>query len=300
VAVATGEAGEKVALERHRHTHRLRRLDRSIYLNLVAVPLLLLISFFWAYPFLWTVSTAFKTQLGAFTAGASLVPHPLELGNFARAWVTAGFSNYTANSFIYAVSSTLVELIKSALCGYVLARYRFPGRDLLYKIIVLTLFVPIVSIVIPQFVLIEHLGLLNSRLGVILAQSGGAGALYVLLFTGFFENLPQELFDAARVDGAGFLQTFWLMLPLARPIIAVVVIFQFVYSWNDFTIPLIFTLGQPNLQNLAVGMLYFQGTHTFDWTGFAAGILMSFTPVLLVFLAFQGYFVRGLAGAVKG
>jgi raffinose/stachyose/melibiose transport system permease protein len=80
----------------------------------------------------------------------------------------------------------------------------------------------------------------------------------------------------------------------------VVVIFQFVHSWNDFTIPLVFTLGQPSLQNLAVGMLSFQGTHTFDWTGFAAGMLMSFTPVLLVFLAFQGYFVRGLAGAVKG
>src|SRR5229473_1259816 len=279
---------------------RRRRLRRNVYLNLIALPGLLIVSLVWAYPFLWTVSTAFKTQLGAFTAGAGLLPQPLDLDNFKRAWVTAGFSSYTANSFIYAVSSTLVELIKSALCGYVLARYRFPGRDLLYKIIVLTLFVPVVSIVLPQFVLIEHLGLLNSRLGVILAQSGGAGALYVLLFTGFFENLPQELFDAARVDGAGFLQTFWLMLPLARPIIAVVVIFQFVYSWNDFTIPLIFTLGQPNLQNLAVGMLYFQGTHTFDWTGFAAGILMSFTPVLLVFQAFQGYFVRGLAGAVKG
>src|SRR5260370_6502230 len=160
----------------------------------------------------------------------------------------------------------LVELIKSALCGSLLARYRFPGRALLYKIIVLTLFVPIVSIVIPQFVLIEHLGLLNSRLGVILAQSGGAGALYVLLFTGFFENLPQDLFDAARVDGAGFLQTFLLMLPLARPIIAVVLIFQFVYNWNDFTLPLGFTLGQPDLQNLALGMLHFQGTHSFDLT----------------------------------
>ena len=293
-------AGETAALERPRPAQRWRRLERSTYLNLVALPLLLVVSVFWAYPFLWTISTAFKTQLGAFTAGASLVPNPLELGNFGRAWVTAGFSHYAANSLIYSVSSTLIELAKSALCGYVIARFRFPGRDLLYKIIVLTLFVPVVSIVIPQFVLIEHLGLLNNRLGVILAQSGGAGALYVLLFVGFFENLPQDLFDAARVDGAGFLQTFWLMLPLARPIIAVVVIFQFVYSWNDFTIPLVFTLGQPNLQNLAVGMLSFQGTHSFDWTGFAAGMLMSFTPVLLVFLAFQGYFVRGLAGAVKG
>jgi raffinose/stachyose/melibiose transport system permease protein len=277
-----------------------RPLRRRTYLNLIAVPPLLLVSLIWAYPFLWTLSTAFKTQLGAFTAGANLVPQPVELDNFRRAWVTAGFSDYFVNTVVYALGSTLIELTKSALCGYVLARYRFSGRDLLYRVIVLTLFVPVISILIPQFVLIEHLGLLNTRLGVILAQSGGAGALYVLLFTAFFENLPQDLFDAARVDGAGFVQTFRLMLPLARPIIAVVVIFQFVHNWNDFTVPLVFTLGQPSLQNLAVGMLHFQGTHSFDWTGFAAGMLISFVPVLLVFLAFQGYFVRGLAGAVKG
>src|SRR5260370_8531934 len=103
--------------------------------------------------------------------------------------------------------------------------------------------------------------MLNRRLGVVLGRSGGAGALFVLVFTGFFENLPQDLFDAARVDGAGFLQTFWLMLPLARPIIAVVVIFQFVYSWNDFTIPLVFTLGQPTLQHLPVRILPSLYTH---------------------------------------
>jgi len=149
-------------------------------------------------------------------------------------------------------------------------------------------------------VLVQNLGLLNTRLGVILAMSGGAGALYVLLFTSFFEGLPQDLFDAARADGANFVQTFRLMLPLARPVIAVLVIFQFIHSWNDFNIPFVFTLGQPGLQNLAVGMLHFQGTRSLDWTGFAAGMLISFVPVLLVFLLFQGYFVRGLAGAVKG
>jgi raffinose/stachyose/melibiose transport system permease protein len=276
------------------------RMRRGLRWNLVALPLLLIVSFFWAYPFLWSISASLKTQLGVFTGGAGLVPHPVELGNFRRAWVTAGFSAFFLNTVVYSVSSTLVELTKSALCGYVLARYRFPGRDLLYRLIVLTLFVPIASIIIPQFVLIQHLGLLNTRLGVILAMSGGAGALYVLLFTSFFQSLPQELFDAARVDGASFVQTFRLVLPLARPVIAVVVIFQFIHGWNDWNIPLVFTLGQPSLQNLAVGMLHFQGTHSLDWTGFAAGMVISFVPILAVFLLFQGYFVRGLAGAVKG
>src|SRR5712691_7808145 len=103
---------------------------------------------------------------------------------FKRAWVTAGFSSYFINTMLYASGSTLIELTKSALCGYVLARYRFPGRDLLYRVIVLTLFVPVISILIPQFVLIEHLGLLNTRLGVILAQSGAAAASSSLRFPG--------------------------------------------------------------------------------------------------------------------
>jgi ABC-type glycerol-3-phosphate transport system permease component len=275
------------------------RLTAGTRRNLVVVPILLVIGFVWVYPFLWTISASLKTQLGVFTGGAGLVPQPLELGNFARAWVDAGFGAFFANTVVYSVSSTLVELAKSALCGYVLARYRFPGRDLLYRLIVLTLFIPIASIIIPQFVLVQHLGLLNTRAGVVLAMSGAAGALYVLLFVGFFEGVPNELFDAARVDGAGFLRTFWLVLPLARPVIAVVVIFHFITSWNDFTIPLVFTLGQPDLQNLAVGMLAFHGAHSLDWSGFAAAVVISFVPVLLVFLAFQGYFVRGLSGAVK-
>lgn len=272
---------------------------RARRLNLVAVPILGVIGFFWVYPFLWTIAGAFKTQLGIFTGGASLIPRPPEWGNFQRAWEQAGFNAYFLNTVIYSVSSTVIELAKSVLCGYVLARARFRGRDLLYKVIVFSLFIPIASIIIPQFVLVHKIGLLNTRAGVILAMSGGTGALYVLLFTAFFRSLPGELFDAARMDGATFPHTFQLMLPLARPVVAVVLIFQFLHSWNEFNIPLVFTLGQPRLQNLAVGMLSFQGEHSMDWTGFAAGMTISVIPALLVFLLFQGYFVRGLSGAVK-
>jgi ABC-type glycerol-3-phosphate transport system permease component len=265
------------------------------------VPIVLVaVSAIWIYPFLWTVSTAFKSNTSVFSNGASLIPDHIRFGNFGRAWTQAGFSDYFVNTVLYSSGSTLVELVKSALCGYVLARYDFPGRTLLYRLIVATLFVPVASIIIPQFVLVQKLGLLNTRAGVILAMSGAAGALFVLLFAGFFASVPAELFDAAKVDGAGFLRTFRIVLPLARPVIAVVVIFQFITSWNEFNIPLVFTLGQPKLQNLAVGMLSFQGQYSTDWTGFAAAMTISFVPMLLVFLFFQGYFVRGLAGATKG
>lgn len=275
----------------------MRRGQRA---NLVAVPILLVIGLVWLYPFLWTVSAAFKTQAGLFTGGAGLIPDQLNFENFRRAWVNAGFEQYFLNTVLYSSVSTVIELTKSALCGYVLARYDFPGRKLLHRLIVATLFIPVASIIIPQFVLVQQLGLLNTRAGVILAMSGSAGALYVLMFTGFFASVPDDLFDAAKIDGAGFLRTFGLILPLARPVIAVVVIFQFISNWNEFNIPLVFTLGQPELQNLAVGMLSFRGEHAVDWTGFAAGMTISFAPMLLVFLMFQNYFVRGLAGATKG
>jgi len=278
---------------------RFFKPGRYFGLNMTLLIVLLIIGFFWIYPFLWVVFSSLKTQRDMFTSGARLAPEVWEWGNYVRAWTEANFNTYFLNTVIYAAAATAIEVVKSSMCGYVLARYRFPGRNLIYGVILATLFIPIASIIIPQFNLIRAMGLLNTRLGVILALSGGAGALYVLLFTSFFETIPEELFDSAKIDGANFFQQFWLVVPLARPIIATVVIFQFMSTWNEFNIPLVFTLSRPGLRNLAVGMYAFQGEFSVDWTGFAAGTSMSIIPVLLVFFLFQGYFVRGLQGAVK-
>lgn len=278
---------------------RFFKPGRYFGLNMTLLIVLLIIGFFWIYPFLWVVFSSLKTQRDMFTSGARLAPEVWEWGNYVRAWTEANFNTYFLNTVIYAAAATAIEVVKSSMCGYVLARYRFPGRNLIYGVILATLFIPIASIIIPQFNLIRAMGLLNTRLGVILALSGGAGALYVLLFTSFFETIPEELFDSAKIDGANFFQQFWLVVPLARPIIATVVIFQFMSTWNEFNIPLVFTLSRPRLRNLAVGMYAFQGEFSVDWTGFAAGTSMSIIPVLLVFFLFQGYFVRGLQGAVK-
>lgn len=273
--------------------------QRHFWRNIIVLGILLAIGVLWIYPFLWVIFSSFKSQRDMFTSGARLLPEVWEFGNYTRAWTEANFNVYFMNTVIYAVAATSIEVVKSSMCGYVLARYRFPGRNLIYGIILATLFIPIASIIIPQFNLVRSLGLLNTRFGVILALSGGAGALYVLLFTSFFETIPSEIFDSAKIDGANFFRQFWLVLPLARPIIGTVVIFQFMSTWNEFNIPLVFTLSKPELRNLAVGMYSFQGEHSVDWTGFAAGTAMSIIPVLVVFFIFQGYFVRGLQGAVK-
>ncbi len=278
---------------------RYFRPGRYFTLNMALMIGLGILTFIWLYPFLWVLFSSVKTQRDMFTSGARLIPETWEWSNYTRAWTEANFNRYFFNTVLYAVAATSIEVVKSSMCGYVLARYRFPGRNLIYGVILATLFIPIASIIIPQFNLVRSLGLLNTHFGVILAISGGAGALYVLLFTSFFSTIPEELFDSARIDGANFFQTFRLVLPLARPIVATVVIFQFMNTWNEFNIPLVFTLSKPELRNLAVGMYAFQGEHSVDWTGFAAGTSMSIIPVLLVFFLFQGYFVRGLAGAVK-
>lgn len=272
--------------------------SRFLRANVIISLILGFIGFFWLYPFLWSAFSAFKSQREMFTAGADLIPKEWTWDNIPRAWNDAGFGDYFFNTVLYSVSATTIVLVLTAMCGYVLARYRFPGRNVIFSVILGTLFIPIASVILPQFLLVKELGLLNTRPGVILAMSGGGG-LYVLLFSGFFSTIPDELFDAARIDGAGFLRVFRLMLPLARPIIGTVAIFQFISSWNEFNIPLIFTLSSPELRTLAVGMFAFQGEYSFDWAGFAAGTLISILPVLLVFMVFQGQFVRGLQGAVK-
>jgi len=279
-------------------SHQKRRFGRLARYNLITSVILLMIAIFWLYPFFWSFFSAFKTQAEMFSAGARLIPKEWDFSNIPRAWNEAHFNEYFLNTVLYSAASTTIVLISTSMFGYVIARYRFPGRNLMYGVILATLFIPIASIILPQFKLIQNLGLLNTRAGVILAMSGG-GALYVLLFTGFFSTIPPELFEAARMDGANFWQTFRMALPLARPIIGTVAIFQFLGSWNEFNIPLVFTLSRPELRTLAVGMFAFQGEYSFDWPGFAAGTLISILPVFVVFLIFQNQFVNGLQGAVK-
>ncbi|NJK45417.1 MAG: carbohydrate ABC transporter permease, partial [Pleurocapsa sp. SU_196_0] len=204
------------------------------------------------------------------------------------------------NTVIVSVSVTLLVLITTSMSAYVFARREFPGKRLLLGLIVATAFLPSGYSMIPIFDLLTRLGLNNSLLGVILAEAGPAHVSYILLFTGFFVGIPRELEESATVDGATPWQTFWkIMLPLARPMVATVGIFQFLAAWNSFLIPYIFTLARPDLRTLGVGMFNFFGESGTDWTGLAAGACIALIPVIVVFVLFQRQFVRGLEGAVK-
>lgn len=278
---------------------------RQLRNNLILWTVLLVIGFFWMYPILWILSAAFKNSREVFTAGPALIPETWAgFSNFVRAWDVADFSRYFGNSVLYGVGSVLIAVFRSILAGYVLARYSFPGRRLILALVAFTVFIPVEASVIPQFRLVnwidQNLFQIMDTYFIVPFMQGGAGSLWVLLFTGAFRALPQELFDAADVDGAGFWQKFLLSVPLVGPITATTVIFQFIHSWEDILTPIIYTLGRPELRNLQSGIIAFQGAQATDWVGLAAAIVITILPVIVVFLVFQRFFIQGLAGALKG
>jgi ABC-type glycerol-3-phosphate transport system permease component len=278
---------------------RKQSLNRFGRLNLVTSIILVVVCLIWLYPFVWPIFSSFKTSDEMFRAGWRLWPQHWTLDNFVRAWSKAQFNRYLLNSVLYAVSSTTISVMVSALAGYVLARYKFPGSRFLQLLILAMLFLPTATSILPVFDLMQKLKILNTPFAVILALSGGVGFSCVL-FQGYFRNIPQDLYDAAMVDGASFLQQFRLVLPLARPIIATSVILGFNSAWQDYFTPLVFTLGRPELRTLSVGLRAFTGQYTVDISGFAAATTISMIPIIIVFVIFQRQFVNGLAGAVKG
>ncbi|MDQ3540147.1 MAG: carbohydrate ABC transporter permease, partial [Chloroflexota bacterium] len=227
-------------------------------------------------------------------------PETFQWGNFARAWTDARVGDYFINTLIITFSSVVIVVTTTAMMGYVLGRYQFPGKKIVLGFFVATVFLPEGYTIIPVFELINFLNLGNSLAGVILGQSGGAHIVTILLFAGYFSQLPKELEEAAILDGAGFLRIFWqIFLPLTKPVVATAIIMQFMQSWNDFLLPLVLTLSRPDLRTLSVGIYSFQGEFFTDWSGMAAAATISLMPIIIVFLFLQRYFVEGIAGAVK-
>lgn len=278
---------------------RRRRLTparlRRLVISLVLIPICLI----WVYPMIWMVSSSLKTN-GEIFGGLGLVPNIIQLGNYINAWVRADMGRYFVNSVIVTLGGVAIVLATTSTMGYVLGRYPFPGRRIAIGFLAAIVFLPQAFTIIPIVTLIGWLHLTGNLFGIILAESGSAHVLQILLFAGYFSRLPRELEESAIVDGAGFLRVFWqVYLPLARPVIATVIIMQFIASWNDFLVPLALTLSQPHLRTLAVGVYSFQGENLTDWATLCAASTIALLPVIIVFLFLQRYFVEGLAGAVK-
>jgi|SRR5690625_1186750 len=262
--------------------------------------LLIVFGLIWIYPFIWMITSSLKTNTEFLAGGINPLPENPQWGNYLEAWVHGNFGAYFLNTIIFTLAVVAIVIILSSLTGYVLGRIRFPGKMIVMTVAAVVMFLPHGYTIIPLFQLVNQLGLMDSLLGIIVAESAGAHVLFILMFAAFFARIPKELEDAAEIDGAGFLRIYArIMFPLSMPIVATTAIMQFIWTWSSFLIPLVFTVNQPGLRTLAVGMQNFVGTYYGDYAGMAAGATITLLPVLVIFILMQRYFIDGIAGSVK-
>lgn len=251
-------------------------------------------------PILFMVLSSFKTTREIFQRPFSL-PARLTWQNYASVWEAAHFRVYFQNSVLVTVVSMALILVTGTLAAYALGRYRFRGNDLIYLYFLAGIMVPIRLAIIPLFILMRDLRLLDTYWSLVLvyAASGLPSAIFIL--TGFFRTLPRDLDNAARIDGAGELGVLLrVMLPLVRPALAIVTVYNIIPIWNDFFFPLVF-IHQDRLKTLPLGMTVFFGEFATNWALLFAGLTLAAAPVIGLYILMSRQFIKGLtAGAIKG
>jgi ABC-type glycerol-3-phosphate transport system permease component len=261
---------------------------------------LLVIGFFYLFPFIWMVGSSFKTLPEFFSQGMDILPRQLRWENYIEAWTVAQFGTYFGNTVFITVMVVILSNLFSSMAAYVLIRTSIPGKKFLIGLIMVTFLLPKGYTILPIFEIIILLGLNNTLWSVIIVNTAGGLIFNSFLYMGYFTTIHREIEEAAIVDGASFPRLYWnIIMPLSGPMIATVTLLTFIANWNDFFTPLVFTLGKPELRTLAVGMFAFVSEHGTDWTLLCAGAAITIVPIIITFLFLQRYFIEGLAGAVK-
>jgi multiple sugar transport system permease protein len=270
-----------------------------VFLGLGAVVMLL--------PFVWMISTSLKPADQLFTVPPTWLPQPIQLDNYAKAMGAGNFGRYALNSLFLGLANVVTNVMLSALAGYAFARLSFPGRNALFLLVLATLMVPYQVTIIPLFVIVRHIplfggndifgqggiGWINSYWGLIVP--GAVGAFGIFMLRQFFQTLPVELEDAARIDGAGEFRIFWqIMLPLAMPAVATLSIFSFQAGWNAFLWPLLVT-STDDMRTIQLGLTVFVQQYSTQWGQLMAATVVATLPVIVVFGFGQRLLVRSIA-----
>ena len=250
-------------------------------------------------PLAWMLSVSFMPRGEAAQFPPPLLPSAPTLENYRELFARTGMARYFANSLLVALSITGLSLLVNTMAGYAFAKLRFRGRERLFQWLLAALVVPAQVAMLPLFLLMKQLGLVNSYWGVILP--GMAGVFGIFLVRQYARSLPDELIEAARIDGAGELRIFFrIVLPLLGPVIATLAVFTFMASWNDFMWPLIVLTDQQHY-TLPVALASLSREYIMDVELMMAGAVVTVLPVLALFLLLQRYYVQGLLlGSVKG
>ena len=260
----------------------------------VVLVILVLLTF---YPFVFMIMTSLKS-LKQYHANFWLPAWPVHLENYVQAW--QAIAPYMLNSIVVTVASTIGVVCVSCLAAFAFARMTFPGRELLYYLVIFLLMVPAVLSLVPTFLLIKNVGLMDTLWALILPYIAAGQVLAIFIMRSFFASLPEELFEAARIDGAGEIWVFFnIAVPLVRPVLVTIAILQVLSSWNDFLWPFL-VIKSDTLKTLVVGLVGFEGRFSTNYGPLMAGYAIASIPLLILFLVAMRSFIEGLSqGALK-
>jgi ABC-type glycerol-3-phosphate transport system permease component len=252
-------------------------------------------------PFVWLVSSSLKEENQIFQFPPVWIPDPVRWQNYSEALTYKPFNIYFMNTMIIVTLNMIAIVGTASLCAYGFARIKFPGRDFWFAIVLATMMVPYFVLMIPQFIIFSRLGWINTFLPLTVPFFFGGGAFNIFLLRQFFRTLPNELSDAARIDGCSELGIYWrIIMPLAKPALATVAIFTFLFSWNDFIGPLLY-LSSPENFTVAIGLATFRSVMRTRWDLLMAASTAMILPVVLLFFFAQRYFIQGIVmSGIKG
>ncbi len=251
------------------------------------------------FPFVWMISTSLTTTDQLFVLPPNLIPNPVDTGAYERLFTQVPIGRWVLNSVGVSLSVTFLQVLTSAMAAYAFTRLNFRGRNVIFVLFLATLMVPFQVMIVPLFIELRYLGLLDSYAGLIIPEV--AMPFGVFLLRQAFMGLPRELEEAAFVDGAGHIRIFFTMLlPLSKPAIATVAVFSFMGSWNNFLWPLI-VINNPDMMTLPLGLSSLSSRFVTDWNLLLAGATISVLPIVAVFLFAQRYVLQGVAmSGLKG
>ena len=276
--------------------HRKKVINRRIYV-VVMQALLIICSIIFIFPLFWMLSVSLQTQNEMLVSTGfwdQLIPNSWRFMNYVDVFTVIPFLRYIQNSVIVTVACVVGTVASSSIVAYAFSRLRWPGRGICFNIMLTTIMLPSFVLLVPTYRMYSMVGLTETWIPLILPSFLGGGASNVLLIQQFYNTVPQELSESAKIDGAGHFRIWWsIMLPLCKPVIATVAIFTFLFTWNDFLNPLIY-IHDDNLYTVALGIRAFQTKSGTEWGYLMAASVISIVPVMLVFTFAQRYFVEGI------
>lgn len=274
---------------------RPRKPLRKVILTILRHVALIIVVIIFMLPFYWMVISSLKENTMVFSNPITWFPNPIRWQNFPEAfnYPSFPFLKFLWNSTYYAGGVTIGTVISCSMAGYAFARLRYPGRNLIFSLTLGSMMLPGIVTFIPTFIIFKQLGWLGGYKPLIIPAFFG-NAFYIFMMRQFFNAMPEELADAARVDGAGEFMIFWrIMLPLVRPAILVMAVFTFLWTWHEFFGPLIYLSNQDQYP-LSLGLYAFRSRRTTEWGLMMAGSMLATFPLIILFFFAQRYFLEGI------